>query len=258
MNEQRYDIVDAVEDAAKVGYSLTTFACKAFYQVSNLEALKNGMDAYNASRFAQRLEHFTYEHNKLSKEQKKSFYDSLKDNKQNMNYLYEFLEKAKKTTFDIHARIYAVMSARLVKNGLLSYFENDLLSNMHLLNKEDIMHLAFILRVIDQPDGYCDNESQSFKMQVNAFKIPRPIKHLYILEHRNIEFLNLKPSHYYTYKKCIQIGIFDDMPIKQEGGQFGVIVDISEASKKDNKEIRVTENTCSFYKLLREVFPDDE
>lgn len=254
MSEQKYGIVEAVEDAAKVGYSVGVFASKFFYQVSNIEALKNAMDSYIVSRFSQRLEYFTHEHDRLSEEEKIEFYEDIKTNHQNMNYLYEFVEKARTTTFDMHARIYAVMSARLVKNKTLTYFENDLLSNLHLLNEEDIVHLAFILRIIDESDDCMKKESESFRIQVELFKQGRPINHAYIIEHKNIEFLILKPSHYYTYQKSIRIGIFDDAPIKQEGGQYGVITEISEYSKIENRHVKVTKNTISFYLLLKEVF----
>ncbi len=258
MSEQRYNIVDAAEDASKVGYSVGVFAAKAFYQVSGIKTLRNSMDAYMLSRFSQRLEYFVHEHENLTYNEKKEFYDDLKNNKQNVNYLYEFVEKARTTTFDIHARIYAVISAKLIRNKTLSYFENNLLSNLHSFNIEDLMHLAFILRVIDEPKGYCDNENGSFSIQVQAFKNERPIDHAYLLEHKKIEFLILKPAHYYTYQKCIQVGIFDESPMKQEGGLYGAVTNITEPSKKENREIVVSENTIYFYLLLKEIFPKDE
>lgn len=258
MSKQEYTIIDIAEDCAKFGYSITVFMAKFFYQVSNIETLKNSMDAFMISRFKQRLEYFTFEYDKLSKSEKKSFYEDLKSNKQNQNYLYELVEKSRTSTFDIHAKIYAVISAKLVKNKRLSYFENDLLSYLHLLNEEDIMHLAFILRIVDEPQDYCKNEDSSFKIQVDMFKIPRPIKNLYFIKHNKILFLILKSSHYYTYKKCIQIGIFDDVPIEQNGQVYGVITDISFPKKGENREILVTDNTCFFAELLREIFPSNE
>lgn len=258
MSKQRYDVIDAAEDASKVGYSVVVFAKKAFYQVSGIKTLRNSMDAYMLSRFSQRLEYFVHEHETLTYKEKKEFYDDLKNNKQNVNYLYEFVEKARTTTFDIHARIYAVISAKLIKNKTLSYFENDLLSNLHLFNEEDIIHLAFILRVIDEPKGYCDNEDGSFKIQVQVFKNERPTGCAYLLKHKKIEFLILKPAHYYTYQKCIQVGIIDESPMEQEGGLYGAVTNITEPTKKENRKIVVSENTIYFYLLLKELFLKDE
>src|SRR5690606_30582640 len=100
----RYEIIDAVEDISKLGYSCTYFALKAFYGVTGLDALRNAMDEYMVSRFAQRLEYFAYEHQYFSDEDKKAFYDDLKYNHQNVDYMYELIEKARTTTYDFHAR----------------------------------------------------------------------------------------------------------------------------------------------------------
>lgn len=137
MSKQRYDIIDAVEDAAKVSYSVGAFAAKFFYQASNLSALKNGMDSYIHERFIQRLEYFTFEHDKLSDYEKKIFYEDLISNKQNMNYLYEFVEKARTSSYDIHAKILARLSVELIKNGELNYHESNLLANISLFNNDD-------------------------------------------------------------------------------------------------------------------------
>jgi len=146
MSVQRYYIVDVAEDVSKVGYSIGVFVANAFYQVSGIEDLKKSMDAYMVSRFSQRLEYFTHEHDKLSVDEKKAFYNDLKNNKQNVNYLYEFVEKARTTTFELHARIYAILSARLVKNGELKYYESALLANISSLNEVDFISLQKALK----------------------------------------------------------------------------------------------------------------
>jgi hypothetical protein len=139
MSEQKYDIVIAADDAAKVGYSVGVFATKFFYQVSGIEGLKNSMDSYMISRFSQRLEYFIHEHEKLTDEEKKDFYDELSSNKQNVNYLYEFIEKARTTTYDIHAKLLARLSVELIKNRGLNYYESNLLSNINQLNDIDLI-----------------------------------------------------------------------------------------------------------------------
>jgi hypothetical protein len=139
MSAQRYDVVDASEDACKEAYSVGVFAFKLFYQVSTLEALKNSMDAYMLSSFSQRLEYFTYEHNKLSNNEKKAFYDDLKSNKQNVNYLYTVVESARTTTHEIHAQLLARLSVELIKNKEFNFYENALIANLHTLTNDDLL-----------------------------------------------------------------------------------------------------------------------
>lgn len=139
MSEQKYDIVSAADDAAKVGYSVGVFATKFFYQVSGIEGLKNSMDSYMISRFSQRLEYFIHEHEKLTDKEKFFFYDELSSNKQNVNYLYEFIEKARTTTHDIHAKLLDRLSVELIKNRGLNYYESNLLSNINQLNDIDLI-----------------------------------------------------------------------------------------------------------------------
>jgi hypothetical protein len=148
MEEIKYDIVDVVEDVTKVGYSIGVFACRFFYQVSNLEALKNSMDAYKVSRFSQRLEYFTHEHEKLTENEKKEFYQDLKSNKQNLNYLYEVIEQARTTTYDLHAKILAILSCSLIQNKEFNFFESSLLANLHTLTYEDFINYEQVLREI--------------------------------------------------------------------------------------------------------------
>lgn len=146
MNKQKYDIVDIAEDISKEGYSIGVFASKAFYHVSGINALSEAMTAYSAERFKQRLEDFAFEHNKLSENEKKEFYNNLKSNKQNLNLLYEFVEKARTSTYDLHAKILAKLSANLVKNGDLNYHEKTLLSNIDILNDEDFIKFYEVLK----------------------------------------------------------------------------------------------------------------
>lgn len=131
--------IEVIEEMSKTGYAVGTFAARVFYQVSNAEALKNGVDAFMHERFSQRLEYFMYEHDKIGNKEKQAFYEDLKGNKQNLNYLYEFVEKARTTTFDLHAKILAKLSVKLIKNKSLNYYESSLLSNMNTLNEDDFL-----------------------------------------------------------------------------------------------------------------------
>jgi len=138
MSKQKYDIVDVVEEIVGFGYSVSVFACKYFYQVSNLEALSNSMDAYIADRFKQRLEYFVFEHKQLTDKEKKDFYQDLSSNKQNLNYLNDFIEKARTTTYEYHVEILAKLSVKLIKNKGLNYYDDVILSYLNNFNDEDL------------------------------------------------------------------------------------------------------------------------
>ncbi len=244
MSGQRYDIVDFATDASKVGYSIVVFIAKAFYQVSGIEDVKNSWDAYMVSRFSQRLEYFTHEHDKLSDDEKKAFYDDLQNNKQNVNYLYEFVEKARTTTFELHARIYAILSARLVKNKNLTYFENNLLANMHTLNFEDIRFIAINFNLIPINDLINIEEIDLMsKILSKDKKIERSKRIFYIFKY----------SHYFTYIKCIQLGIFVDAPQDVQASNFSNITDIDKLEPIHNREILVSDYTLYFIELLKEI-----
>lgn len=144
--EKRYDIVDAAEDAAKVGYSVGVFSCKFFYQVSGIEALKNSMDTYIVSRFSQRLEYFRHEHDSITEDEKREFYEDLKNNKQNLNYLYEVIEKARTATHELHAKILAVLSRELIRNKEFNFYESSLVANIHTLTYDDLITYKQVLR----------------------------------------------------------------------------------------------------------------
>ncbi|MGB6329660.1 MAG: hypothetical protein WBF48_12115 [Halarcobacter sp.] len=158
MREQRYDIVDAAEDASKVGYSVGVFAAKAFYQVSGIEALKNSVDAYMLSRFSQRLEYFVHEHENLTYNEKKEFYDDLKSNKQNLNYLYEIIENTRTTTYELHAQILAKLSCKLIKNKEFNFYESSLLANLYTLTNEDFLTYKLVMNSLIKEEKKDINE----------------------------------------------------------------------------------------------------
>lgn len=146
MDVQRYDIIDAVEDACKEVYNFGLFGLKAFYRVSNLEALKSSYDEYTLAKFAQTVEVFQYEHEKIDKNRRKEFYEDLKYNEQNFAYLYSMFEKSRTSTFLIHMKILAKLSVSLIENKSLNYYESALLVNISSLNEVDFISLHKALK----------------------------------------------------------------------------------------------------------------
>lgn len=173
-------LIDIVEDIAEEGYHIGKFACKFFYQVSNLEALKNSMDNYMLSRFSQRLKYFVYEHSKISDKVKQEFYKDLTTNSRNLNYLYEFIENTRTTTYELQAKFLARLSVELIQNKTLQYQEVELIGIVSQLNDIDFISIKNNLVL---PKN---------RMESGYFKIE-------------------ETEDYYTYRKCIKLEIFDEM-----------------------------------------------
>ena len=142
----KYGITEVIEEVCAGGFSIATFGARVFYGVSGLEHLGNAMNAFNAERFNQRLEYFTFEHERISDKEKEKFYRELEHDKDKLNYLYEFVEKARTSTYDIHAKILANLSARLIKYGKINYAEETLLVSLNTLTDFDIKLLYHIIR----------------------------------------------------------------------------------------------------------------
>lgn len=225
--EKKYDILEATEDAAKFGYSLGVFPSRFFYQLSGINALKSSMDYYMASRFEQRLEYFTYEHDKLSTEQKQTFYKSLEENHLNINYLYTFIEKTRISTYDIHAKILAYISASLIKNNSLNYYESTLIANLDTLTEYDILEAYKIL------SQYEFHESSLFNNYEYAF-------------------INEEPEHHYVYNKLMQIGIILD------GTKMQDAIVLRDSINSTGSDFFVGEFTRYFIKIIKEILNTDK
>ena len=219
---KKYDLLEAVEDASKINYSVGVFATKFFYQVSGINALVKSMDSYVLSRFSQRLEYYIYEHNNLSSKQKELFYNDLKNNQQNLNFLYEFIEKTRVTTFDLHARLLARLSVNLIKNNELSYFESNLLSNISTLNDVDIKKIYAFLKEHEYEES--DNEVD-FKFD-------------------NFNCIT-------TFNKAIQIGIIDGQ------SSFGFASQEKKREILKKKVCFLTPSSKELFIILNEILRDD-
>lgn len=177
------DLIDIAEEISEFGYSATKFACSYFYKVSNLEALKESKDSFMVSRFAYRLESIALEHNKIPENIKQHFYKNLIHNKQNVNYLYELIEKTRTTTFELHARILARLSVHLIRNNNLSYSEVTLLTSIDSLNDLDLKNLY-----------------TNFYSNIRIDKNNKANTGVYVYK---------GTEDRYTFKKCLSLGLFE-------------------------------------------------
>ena len=142
----------AIEEASKFTYSIGKFALTYFYHSSDISNLKKGFDVFLSERFEQRLEEFSIAQKKLSNEQKKEFYNDLKYNKQNINFLFDFVEKSRTTSFEIHVKILAMLSVNFIINKNLNYHEICLISNINSFNEIDFKVLYELFKKNPLPE----------------------------------------------------------------------------------------------------------
>lgn len=147
-------IEDAIEEAAKVGYAIGKFAATYFWHSSNLANLKKGFDVFITERLEQRLEEFAFAQKDVTKEQKKEFYEDLKYNQQNLNFLCEFVEKTRVTSFKLHVKILAALSVDFIINKRLDYYQVCLLTNINTFNEIDFKKLYEVVNDRYQSKDY--------------------------------------------------------------------------------------------------------
>lgn len=157
-NQTSNYIVDFAEELSKEGYSIVKAGVNTFFK-SKGELVSYGIDTYMRIRFEIRLRDFTYEQEKLTKEERESFYKSI-DNKK-LNYLFELLNKTRISAFDLHAKILSKLYANLVKNQGLKYFEKVLLSNIESFTDEDFMIYKKVIKLFieDEEKEYYTSEN---------------------------------------------------------------------------------------------------
>ena len=115
------------EEFGKELYCITSATVNTLIKV-NGDIAAYTIDRYKNARFNVRLEDFTFEENQLSSEAKKNFYENI--TYKQLNYLFELFDKARNSTYDLHAKILSKIYSNLLKKGALSYQESALLSNL--------------------------------------------------------------------------------------------------------------------------------
>lgn len=158
------------------------------------------------------------------KNKKKEFYGNI-DNKQ-LNYLFELLDKARTSTYDLHAKILAKLYGNLLKNRELNYFESDLLSHIDFLNDDDIESIYKFLSI----------ECES----LNDIRDKTTIK-----DCNQIIFKIDSVKEQRIFEKCLLIGIIS---IEDAFGFSS-----NNSPLYTNKDCYFTEYSLEFYKILDEV-----
>ena len=227
------------------GYSIAAAAVSTLLKAKG-ELVAHTIGTYKNTRFNIRLEDFAYEEDNLTDDEKKEFYRNI-DNKK-LNYLFELLDKARTSTYDLHAKILAKLYGNLLINGELNYFQSTLLENLNILNEHDITYIAFLLYIIKEHKSFPSNGIYIQELSMQRRLLEGGVKN------EDIIIFSIKEySHYYTYKKCLQLGIFIEAPMQQAETPYGM-QEISELRPLENRRIQITENTLGFITLLREIF----
>ncbi|QCD44867.1 hypothetical protein [Campylobacter mucosalis] len=131
--------VEVVEIVVKECIPLAKALVCTLYK-SETDLLLYGIDKYTYERFKIRIDDFAYEEKKLSEEKKKSFYEEI--DRKNMNILVDLFEKARISTYDLHAKILAKLYSNLIQNSKLNYYEHALLANISSLSDLDFEYFT--------------------------------------------------------------------------------------------------------------------
>lgn len=158
-------VIFAADDICKGAYNFSRFISMIFFKVSNLEALKEGYNAYVISRVSQTIEDFQHAHERIDDIKKREFYRDLKYNKQNLAYLYSTFDKARTSSFLIHSKILAWLSTYLVENKELNYYQAALLANIDTLSELDFKYFYELLKENDT-----DNISEKDPVKITVIK----------------------------------------------------------------------------------------
>lgn len=132
-----------VELISKEGFAIIIAAKHTVYKLKAGPVLYF-THSFMDERFKIRLNDFIYEEEQLSDTSKKKFYEDI-DNK-NINIIFDLLEKARTTTYDLHAKILAKLYGRLLQNGKLDYYEHALLANINSLSDLDFMYFHNLIK----------------------------------------------------------------------------------------------------------------
>jgi hypothetical protein len=165
-----------VEEASKEGHSIVKAGVDILFK-ANGELAALTVDNYKNNRFNIRLEDFAYEQEQLSDEVKENFYKNITS--EQLNYLFELLDKARTSTYDLHAKILAKLYANLLLNGNLNYYESSLLANINFLNDKDL------IKVHSELNGKDLDENTDNKFKVDNYQ------------------------DYLVFNKSVQLGFFE-------------------------------------------------
>jgi hypothetical protein len=210
-------LLDFTEELGKEGYSIVKAGVKTLYKAKG-ELAVYAIQSYMNTRFEIRLEDFAYEQDNLTKEQKENFYNNIDHEK--LNFLFELLEKARTTAYDLHAKILSKLYGNFLRNSKLNYHEKTLLSNIDILNDEDLIYFHKVLK---------ENVKDIDEAEIKKIKIIFPVKTY---------------TEHYIFEKLVRVGLFIDSS-DINGGRIG-----GENFVLSDKAFYIHNFTVEIYNLL--------
>ncbi len=180
---------------------------------------------YREYRFTQIQNRFIKEEELLSSEQVKNFYNDIDNAK--LDLLFDLLDKARTTAYDLHAKVLSKLYGNLLKNGVLNYHEKTLLSNIDILNDEDLLYFHNVLN---------KNVNNINEAEIKKIRIIFPIKTY---------------TEHYIFDKLLRVGFFidsSDIDGPRLGGEKFVLSD---------KSFYIHNFTVEIYNLLEFILEDN-
>lgn len=193
MEETHYPIMDKpytellLEELVDETVPLAKAALSTFYKAKG-ELFAHTIGTYQNARFTKRIESFAEQEKLLSPIQIKNFYENIDESK--LDILFELFEKARTSTYDLHAKILAKLYGVYLNKGELNYHEKTFLSNIDILNEDDLFKFFAVLKDFFKKENI-DIDTVEMKRIRLVFKIDTYTEH-------------------YIYEKLIRVGLFVD------------------------------------------------
>jgi len=156
MEETHYPIMDKpytellLEELVDETVPFAKAAVSTFYKAKG-ELFAHTIGTYQNARFTKRIERFAEQEKLLSPKQIKNFYENIDESK--LNILFELFEKARTSTYDLHAKILAKLYGVYLNKGEFNYHEKTFLANISILNDEDLLKFYNLLAAFFKEKG---------------------------------------------------------------------------------------------------------
>lgn len=164
MSNLSYNMGKVVDLAKKNGSALIIAAVSTLYK-SKVELASHFVHRFIYERFKIRLNDFVHEEKELNDEKNSKFYENISSD--NINILFDLLEKARLSTYDLHAKILAKLYGKLLQNGKLDYYEHALLANINSLSDLDFIYFYDLIK--NKPNSPLITDDDYEYIAINKF-----------------------------------------------------------------------------------------
>lgn len=194
---------------------------KTLYNRDVGDAINN----YREYRFTQIQNRFIQEEELLSPEEVKNFYRDINNAK--LDLLFDLLDKARTTAYDLHAKILSKLYGNFLRNSKLNYHEKTLLSNIDILNDDDLIYFYELIK---------SNISDIDKANIKEIKFLFKVSNY---------------TQYYIFEKLVRTGLIVDSTDIEE-----IAIPANPNFKLKNKNFSIHNFTKEIYNLLELILGD--